>query len=181
LWLMPKVLKRVTKRASKQLTPAISPAEIRAALKIKRRPRGKSFEKGNGFGAEHRYKPGQTGNPGGRTKCSEIRKYLRIKLGAEVALPRKGRTYAERVVDKWIDLALAGNAAAISAIADNAEGRPAVTILGDGRPDVLVELRDAMNRRSSQIGPPEGFDLILAAKQLERLEEGDDSGTEDTE
>ena len=35
----------------------------------KRKPRGKSFEKGNKFG--NRFKPGESGNPSGRPKCTK--------------------------------------------------------------------------------------------------------------
>lgn len=31
----------------------------------KRKPRGKPFEKGNKYGIEHRFRPGESGNPGG--------------------------------------------------------------------------------------------------------------------
>lgn len=124
---------------------------------VRKRPRGKAFAKGHSIGAEFRFKKGEPSkNPKGRPKCAALREALRKKLGSEASLPRKGRTFAEKIVDRWVDLALAGNAAAISAIADNAEGRPTVSIdMFDNRVDPFKELIVAMHRRSQIAGPAE--------------------------
>jgi hypothetical protein len=138
---------------SRKLTPALS-------VKLKKRPRGRSFEKGNGFGAAHRYKPGESGNPGGRTKCAEISAALRAKLKSEFSLPRAGRTYAEKLVDEWVEQGLGGNTAAIAAIADRAEGRPLVSVsVFDAANDPLNKLVEFMAEESARLGPPEGFVL----------------------
>jgi len=124
------------KRAKRVSTQKITPL---FRVKPKARPRGKSFEKGNGFGSEHRFKKGMpSANPGGRPKSSEISVALRAKLKSETTKPLRARTYAEKLVDKWVEQGLDGNVAAIAAIADRAEGRPAITITGDGRPDNLT-------------------------------------------
>jgi hypothetical protein len=135
-----------------ELTPHLSAL----GAKVKKRRRGKSFEPGNGFGSEHRFKKGVSGNPGGRTKCSELRKALRVKLASMASLPKPGRTFAEKVADKWVDLALNGNSAAIAAIADNAEGRPHQSIsVDDSTQDSMLLLVAGMNRMSAHLGPPE--------------------------
>jgi hypothetical protein len=125
--------------------------------RVKRRPRGKPFPKGHSFGLAHRFKPGESGNPHGRPKSAEISKALRTKLAAEISLPRIGRTYAEQLVDKWVALGLKGNAAAIAAIADRAEGRAAISITTDTNDNSLNLIVASWNERSAELGPPEGF------------------------
>ncbi len=52
--------------------------QIAAFIGAKKRPRGRSFEKGNQFGAEHRFQKGQPAlNPAGRPRCKEITKAIR--------------------------------------------------------------------------------------------------------
>jgi len=128
--------RKVSKRVSTQdSTPPLSVI----GPKPKARPRGKSFEKGNGFGSEHRFKKGcPSPNPGGRPKSAYISEALRAKLKSETTKPLKARTYAEKLVDEWVEQGLDGNVAAIAAIADRAEGRPAITVVSDGRPDNLT-------------------------------------------
>jgi hypothetical protein len=162
------------KRVKKQkLTPALSVTPA-FSIRTKKRPRGRSFEKGAGWGSEYRFKKGQSGNPGGRPKCAEISAALRAKLKSETTRKLKGRTYAEKLVDEWVEQGLDGNVSAISAIADRAEGRPAVTIVGDGRPDAVTLLIEGMTNKSREIGPPEGWMPPL-------LEAGDENEAVDDE
>jgi hypothetical protein len=42
-------------------------------------------------------------------------------------------------------------------IARRAEGRPAVTIQGDGSPDKIMLLIEGLTRESARIGHPEGW------------------------
>jgi hypothetical protein len=135
----------------------LSPDNGLALPKVKLRPRGKPFAKNHSIGAEFRFKKGEPSkNPKGRPKSAAMREALRKKLASEVSLPRVGRTFAEKLVDRWVDLAMAGNAAAISAICDNAEGRPTVSIdMFDNRIDPFKELISAMHRRNQITGPPE--------------------------
>src|ERR1700722_5962867 len=114
--------------------------------KVKKRPRGRPFPKGHTFGLAPRFKKGERANPHGRPKSAEISKALRKLPASEVNLPRAGRTYAEQLVAAWIRLGLGGNAAAISAIADRAEGRPPVALSIDGGADPLTELIGSMER-----------------------------------
>lgn len=147
---MAKLSKRVRKHSSKKLTPALS-------VKAKKRPRGKSFEKGNGWGSEHRFKPGQSGNPGGRPKSAELSTALKAKLRSDTTRKLKARTYAEKLCDELVAQGLDGNVSAIIAIGDRTEGKPAVTILDDGRPNQLTLLIDSMANRSRELGHPEGW------------------------
>ena len=142
--------KRVKKR---------KPAPVLSALgvKLKGRPRGKSFEPGHGYGAEHRFKPGQSGNPGGRPKSAELSTALRAKLKSDTTRKLKARTYAEKLCDELVEQGLLGNVSAIIAIGDRTEGKPAVTILDDGRPDAVLQLIEGMTQRSREIGHPEGW------------------------
>jgi hypothetical protein len=65
------------------LAPVISPPTVR----VKKKPRGKSFEPGNCFGSEHRFKKGICPNPGGRAKSHEISVALRELLKSESKKP----------------------------------------------------------------------------------------------
>jgi hypothetical protein len=166
-----KQMKRVHKSGKSK--PSVTREELTPHLsalgaKVKKRRRGKSFEKGNGFGSEHRFKKGVSGNPGGRTKCSELRKALRVKLASTASLPKPGRTFAEKMADKWVQVALNGNSAAIAAIADNAEGRPHQSIsVDDSTQDSMLLLVAGMNRMSAHLGPPEDNSLLLEERNAE--------------
>ncbi len=62
------------------------------ALKGKRKPRGKPFEKGNKIG--HRFKPGEIGNPEGSSKLQCLGNELRAQL------PSVARTLVERAIKR---------------------------------------------------------------------------------
>ena len=85
--------RKIRKRSIRgKLAPVISAPEIR----IKKRPRGKSFEKGNGFGSEFRFVKGMPSpNPGGRPKTAKLSEAIRegLALGSSERLPV--RTNAE--------------------------------------------------------------------------------------
>lgn len=73
------------------------------------------------IGRATRFKPGQSGNPGGRP-----RKYM-ISEAAVAALAEEmkdGRTKAEAVVQAIIAKALRGDVRAFEALRDTSEGRP---------------------------------------------------------
>jgi hypothetical protein len=123
-------------------------------VKVKKKPRGRSFEKGNGFGSATRYKPGQSGNLLGRPACKEISKALRERLESDTPLP--ARTYAEKLAKEWIEQGLAGNVGAIVSAADRVEGRPGVSVtLGEVGPiDMLIASMESYHREHH--GVPEG-------------------------
>lgn len=76
------------------------------------------------------YKPGTSGNPGGRPK-SELNKVLSQYLGKTSP---KGKTYTELLVARLLELAISqGNIDAIEFIWDRLEGKPVQSVdLGAG-------------------------------------------------
>jgi hypothetical protein len=139
---------------------AITPETRVAIIRVKKRPRGKSFEPGNGFGSATRYKKGESGNPQGRPACKEISKALRALLASHKSLPAK--TGAEKLAREWFKQSLHGNVAAIVSLADRTEGRPSISISHDGSGDNLTLILAAMGERSRDIGPPENSCALTA-------------------
>lgn len=80
---------------------------------VKKKPRGKSFEKGNPY----RFPPGVSGNPGGRPKglMAAVNKWLEEEDDT-------GKTNAEKVAAKIGEEVLAGNVAAFNAFCRLTEG-----------------------------------------------------------
>jgi hypothetical protein len=120
-----------------------------ALPKLKKRPRGKSFERGNSFGAATRWKAGQSGNPNGRTSAeqkadAEISKALLTRLPEVDPRDRHGRTYTQKLADVWIELGLEGNVSALVSLAERIEGKPPVAMNISGGMDnldlLLVEM-----------------------------------------
>ncbi len=70
------------------------------------------------------FMPGQSGNPGGRPKGS-----VKLSTCYERSLARpypddaQGRTYAQVIADKAVELAAAGDIAAIKEVTDRTEGK----------------------------------------------------------
>jgi Family of unknown function (DUF5681) len=144
--------KRASSRKSHQLAPVI---------RVKKRPRGKSFQPGNGFGAAWRFRKGICANPGGRPKSSEVGKAIRARLTEVDPHDPAGRTYAEIAADIWIEAALGGNVGALTSLADRAEGKPNVSLSLDDRDDSFLRLGESMNRHGLTLGPPpEDFDDV---------------------
>jgi Family of unknown function (DUF5681) len=81
-------------------------------------------------GAAHRFKPGQSGNPGGRPRTAKLSEACRAKLASPVPGDAKGRTYAEAITDMLAQRALKGDIRAVEELANRAEGRP-----GPSNPD----------------------------------------------
>jgi hypothetical protein len=71
-----------------------------------------------------RFKPGQSGNPSGRPK-NVLSKAIRKKLEE---VDDAGKSVAEQITDRLVDLALAGNIEAIKLLGDRSEGRPRQSI-----------------------------------------------------
>jgi hypothetical protein len=70
------------------------------------------------------WKPGQSGNPGGRPSEKVFTDLLRL-VGNEID-PVSGKRKMRRLAEKVYELALQGEAWACNMIADRLEGRPAV-------------------------------------------------------
>jgi hypothetical protein len=77
-------------------------------------------------GEATRFKPGESGNPGGRPRIAKLSEACRAKLGALVPDDAEGRTYAEAIAEKLVQLALKGDIRAAQELADRWEGRPSL-------------------------------------------------------
>lgn len=96
---------------------------------------------------DNQFRPGQSGNPGGRPRGLSLATLLRdalLETGGVVSSPDHSRTRAEQLVMKLLDAGInAGELAAIIAIFDRIDGKP--------RQSVAVEtdhtLRDALLQR----------------------------------
>jgi hypothetical protein len=75
-------------------------------------------------GEAHRWKPGQSGNPGGRPRTAKLAEACRVKLASTIPGDSTGRTYAEAIADELARRALKGDIRAAQELADRAEGRP---------------------------------------------------------
>jgi hypothetical protein len=71
-----------------------------------------------------RWKPGQSGNPGGRPKTAPLSYACRELLASPVPGDSEGRTYAQKIAATLAEKAIAGNIRAAQEIADRAEGKP---------------------------------------------------------
>jgi len=147
---------RSAKREKKQkLTP-----DLRGKYKkhkLRYRPRGKSFQKGNTVGISTRFKEGNRANPGGRPKLKVISDACRALVSSDLTEKMQPQTRAEKVASKLFGMAEKGNISAIRELADRCEGRPAITVTGDGSPDKIMLLIQGMTERSREIGHPEGW------------------------
>lgn len=92
-----------------------------------------------------RWRPGQSGNPGGRPKTASLSQAYRQKLDSLVPGDKEGRTYAQAIADELAERALAGDIRAAQELADRAEGRP--------RQSIEIEnagLRDAFGKMNRE-------------------------------
>lgn len=96
------------------------------------------------------FKPGQSGNPGGRPKDRPLTDALRRALALEIADKRKGKTKADQIAVALVNKAAEGDVPAYREIADRVEGKvpQAQEISGaDGGPigpiEVTVTVVDA--------------------------------------
>jgi hypothetical protein len=125
--------------------------------------RRKTAEANLARGQAFRFKPGQSGNPGGRPRTAKLSEACRAKLASSIPGDPESRSYAEAIADKLAQLALKGDIRAAQELADRAEGRPSqmvppaeqngvkVIILDMPRPQRGVIMPDAWARGSSRI------------------------------
>ena len=156
-----------------------APASGLIKIKPKGRPRGKPFKKNNNYGVTSRFKPGQSGNPKGRSSEEARAASLLSKalievlpmIGNRASLKGVGRTFTQKLAGVWIEQGLKGNVAAITTIADRIEGKPAVSMLVDGSTNQIAILMEGFANVSKKIGKPEGWLPPL-------LEEGEEAEQE---
>ncbi len=119
----------------------------KTAVEIQHRNNGKQLGGVTGKG----FMPGQSGNPGGRPKGS-----VKISAGYERSLARlvpgepAGRTYAQFIADKNVELAAQGNIAAIKEVTDRTEGKAPQTVeinRSDFRRDRWARMVDELSEK----------------------------------
>jgi Family of unknown function (DUF5681) len=84
--------------------------------------RRKTAEANLARGQTFRFKPGQSGNPGGRPRTAKLSEACRAKLASPIPGDPESRSYAEAIADKLALLALRGDIRAAQELADRAEG-----------------------------------------------------------
>ena len=96
-------------------------------------------------GEATQFRPGQSGNPGGRPKTAPLSRACRDLLARTIPSDPKGRTYAEAIAEALAEKAVAGDIRAAQELADRAEGR--------ARQSIEIEhtlLRQAFDRMNSE-------------------------------
>jgi len=71
--------------------------------------RRKTGEANLARGEAFRFKPGQSGNPGGRPRTGKFSEACRAKLASVVPGDAAGRTFAEAIADRLAQRALKGD------------------------------------------------------------------------
>jgi uncharacterized protein DUF5681 len=102
-------------------------------------------------GDSHRWKPGQSGNPGGRPKTGALAKACRDLLERQVPGDSAGRTYAQAIAERLADLSLKGHLSAIRELGDRAEGRAGQLL--------NVEIRPASDAGELELRPVESLSI----------------------
>jgi hypothetical protein len=86
--------------------------------------RRKTAEANLARGQAFRFKPGQSGNPGGRPRTAKLSEACRAKLASPIPGDPESRSFADVIADKLALQALKGDIRAAQELADRAEGRP---------------------------------------------------------
>src|SRR5215469_1918981 len=89
------------------------------------------------------WKPGTSGNPGGRPKMAPLSHACRELLASPRQGDAEGRTYAQAIAQVLADKAISGDIRAAQEIADRAEGRARQSIAVEN-----MRLREAFDRMS---------------------------------
>jgi Family of unknown function (DUF5681) len=92
-----------------------------------------------------RFKPGQSGNPGGRPRTAPLSQACRELLARPVPGNPEGCTYAEAIAQKLAEKAIEGDIRAAQELADRAEGRARQSIEVHN-----VRLREAFGQMSRE-------------------------------
>lgn len=112
----------------------------------KRKPRGRPFPKGNPWA----WKPGQSGNPAGRTSLVRIGEAYSKILGIPIPDDPMDRTYAEAIAQKVAELALKGNLFAVEEIADRTEGKPKQPVEHSGPDGGPIVIEQAIREQAEK-------------------------------
>lgn len=104
---------------------------------------------------EHRWKPGQSGNPKGRPKTITLSEAYRRELAKVDPEDPEGRTYAEVLAGKMREKAFGGDVAALRELADRTEGKPRQTLsLSLERREQLEAAVEGIMRDAEAAGRP---------------------------
>ncbi len=112
---------------------------------------------------------GQSGNPGGRPKGT-----VKLSTCYERSLARpfpgdpEGRTYAQVIADKAVELAAAGDIAAIKEVTDRTEGRARQTVdaIVVGEVTHHQSQREILESAAIQLAEKHGVSVDVAREQL---------------
>lgn len=136
-------------------------SKITPLLKRKCRPRGRPFKPGNRAGASTQFRPGQSGNPGGRPSCKLVSEALRWMIATPLSEPIVARTRAERMAQILVNEGvLHRKLSAIAETIDRTEGRPGIAIRIDSE-DPLSQLVQQMVLQGEGLGPPPQDDQTI--------------------
>jgi Family of unknown function (DUF5681) len=105
---------------SKRKSQSINKGAQDVTLPENRRETGATVVPG---GEAHRWKSGQSGNPGGRPRMGALARACREVVEKPVPGDREGRTYAQAIAERLAELSLKGHMGAMRELADRGEGR----------------------------------------------------------
>ena len=115
------------------------------------------FQKGN----RHGFKPGQSGNPGGRPKSKQITQAYQELL--ETVDRKSGKTWAQIIAENIVKEALNNNLAAVKEITDRTEGKAAQAVVvggvGGGPMQIKVIIWDVSKGPPKEIMDPQSAGL----------------------
>lgn len=82
-----------------------------------------------------RFRPGESGNPGGKPKTKTLSKAYRQRLEEVNPADPAGRSYAECIAETLVKLAVKGNVQACIELADRVEGKIKLAVAGPEEDD----------------------------------------------
>jgi len=138
----------MTQLHSRKKTPSNQCPEPNESIIENRRETGGGAVQ-NGFA--HRWRPGQSGNPGGRPRTGALAKACRDLMEQKVPGDPEGRTYAQAIAERLADLSLKGHLSAIRELGDRAEGRAGQFL--------NVEIRPASDAGELDLRPVESLSI----------------------
>jgi len=94
------------------------------AIKASPENRRKTAEANLAYGEPFRFKPGQSGNPGGRPRSARLSEAYRAKLESDVPGDAMGRTFAEAIADVLAQRAMKGDIRAAEELATGRKEGP---------------------------------------------------------
>lgn len=99
---------------------------------------------------EHRFKPGQSGNPGGRPKSKLLSEAYKKILETEIKSGKhKGKTFAEVIAQKMAEEATKGKVQPAAEMADRVEGKPRQAY--EVKMSIMDELADRMEKARKRV------------------------------